>query len=393
MFRLRINIIAASVLCILTAGSVTAQSYTFSVDEVEVASKSMYGSTDGNKLAQFLNLDRSKVCIFDPQVQIVANSFANEDNLHEIGEDVLFQMLRTAWCQHRPVVLSPDAVWMVISQGLSHYINSNPEQMRDRLVDHDGKRVLSIESTGDLLTDYAAWEKTIADFSSKIAKYSVNGTAAKLVADFSTTGTDERIASEITQMDVVKSYFKYEAFYVICGIPSVTLTGTPKDWRKVLKKTRMLRKFDLGWWADELEPILKHFIKASEGRPDIAFWKNMVMTTRPETIQGPVCAGPQPELTEFDGWFLKLFPFDNDGRTPSTVTTLHNVLPETVCVPLKYEIKGTGGNTIQSCDLELIAGIVGVQEDPETFALTPKIGWFVRRVDEEKKNYGPMKKK
>lgn len=355
-----------------------AQSFTFAVDVVEPADKSIGWRLDGARLAESLHQEETNLFNSDWKPEILANSFAEEDYLFDIGEDVLFKMLLKAWCQHRPVVLTPDAVWMVITQGFSHYVNKHPEEMCDLLVSHEGKKELRIGTMDELFSSQADWERIIAGFTSEIDKYTVNDVATSLVADFSTTGINEKIASEVTLMDVVKPYFDYTVFYVVCGIPSITITGTPEDWRKVKQKTQALNAFGLEWWVSDLEPILDEFIKASEGNPNISFWKDIVKKTRPQTVQGPTCGKRQPKLTKFDGWFLKLFPFDNDGDTPKEVDITQTMLPETVCVPLRYEILAPDSTLIESHDLEIIAGIVGAQEDPKTFTLTPKIGWFVR---------------
>ena len=165
-------------------------------------------------------------------------------------------MLLTAWRQHRPVVLTPDAVWMVISQGFSYYVNKHPEEMSSLLVNHEGKKELRIRTYDELFSSQADWQSLIAQFTAEIDKYTVNDIATTLVADFSTTGINERIASEVTLMDVVKPYFNYTVIYGICGIPSITLTGTPEDWRKVKQKTLALNAFGLDWWVNDLEPIL-----------------------------------------------------------------------------------------------------------------------------------------
>lgn len=355
-----------------------AQSITFAVDLVEPADRSVGYSQNGTSLAEHLHQEKTELFISEWRPEILANSFSEEKNIFNIGEDVLFQMLLTAWRQHRPVVLTPDAVWMVISQGFSYYVNKHPEEMSSLLVNHEGKKELRIRTYDELFSSQADWQSLIAQFTAEIDKYTVNDIATTLVADFSTTGINERIASEVTLMDVVKPYFNYTVIYGICGIPSITLTGTPEDWRKVKQKTLALNAFGLDWWVNDLEPILDEFIKASEGKPDISFWKDIVKKTRPQTIQGPTCGKRQPKLTQFDGWFLKLFPFDNDGKTPETVIITQTMLPETVCVPVKYEILALDGTLISSFNLEIVAGIVGVCENPENFTLTPKIGWFVR---------------
>lgn len=351
---------------------------TFALDQVSPVAGSISLPVSGENLAR--SLRDSQYGFSDTAPTILACSFAKE-SLHDIGEDVLFQMLLQAWCQHRPVVLTPDAVWMVISQGFSHWVNKNPEEVRDRIVFHQGKEELRIQ-TNDLFSEDADWEGLVSGFCSQIAKYTADGTAS-LVADFSTTGVNEKFASEITLMDAVKPYFQYTSFYAICGIPSITLTGTPEDWKKVLEKTRVLSRFGMDWWVKDLEPILSQFVSASEGRPDYWFWKDIVSKTRPRSLQGPSCSPDAQPITKVNGWFLKLFPFGEDGKTPEAVPINYLSLAETVCVPFSYDLVSGAGEVIRSTKMEMVAGIVGVTEDPETFALTPKIGWMVRITEED----------
>lgn len=358
---------------------------TFAVDEVDIPDNHCGVKTTGSKLSLDLNRTIDGDLFSEWEPKILANSFADVDNLYDIGEDVVFQMLLKAWCQHCPVVLTPDAIWLIICQQFSHIVNENPEKYRGVLVNHEGKKELKVESN-DLFSNQADWEGLISRFTAEIDKYTNNGLATTLVADFSTTGTDERIASEVTLMDVVKPYFENTAVYVICGIPSITLTGTPDDWRKVLEKTLALEAFGLGWWTTELEPILQEFVKAAEGHPDYWFWKDIVNKTRPRTIQGPLCSKRQPKITKFDGWFLKFFPYDNKGKTPAKVDITQTMLPETVVVPFKYQVVNLDGVVLEETTLELVAGIVGVLEDPDDFAMTPKIGWFVRTVKVDNQN-------
>jgi len=387
LFFISIGLIACICLSAQPARLILSQEegrITFAVDEVDLPDTHCGWKTTGAQLASELNRNIDGDLFSDWEAEILTNSFADVDDLYDIGEDVVFQMLLKAWCQHRPVVLTPDAIWLIICQQFSHIVNENPEQYRGVLVNHEGKKELQVESN-DLFSEQADWEGLIGRFTAEIGKYTNSGLATTLVADFSTTGTDERIASEVTLMDVVKPYFEYLAVYAVCGIPSITLTGTPDDWRKVLEKTRALEAFGLGWWISELEPILQEFVKAAEGQPDYWFWKDIVCKTRPRTIQGPVCAKRQPKLTKFDGWFLKFFPYDNKGKTPKKVDITQTMLPETVVVPFTYQVVDLNGVVLEETPLEIVAGIVGVLEDPDDFTMTPKIGWFVRTVKEAAK--------
>ena len=353
---------------------------TFAVDKVELPNGLVGWEETGAQLARHLHRVPDGFSDWSPQ--ILFNSFSTQKGMYDIGEDVVFQMLKLAWCQHRPVSLSPDVIWLLICQQFSHYVNKNPETMRKHLVSHEGKEELVVK-TNDLFSEQADWVGLIDGFAAEIGKYTRDDLSSTLVADFTTTGIDERIASEVTLMDVTKPYFEYLAIYAVCGIPSITLTGTPEDWKKVLAKTRALGHIGLEWWTAELEPVLQEFVKASEGNPDYWFWKDIVKKSRPRTIQGPTCGRRYRPLTKFDGWFLKFFPFDEKGRTPKRVTITHTMLPETVAVPFVYQVVSPQGRVLSQTPLELVAGIVGVQQDPETLLMTPKIGWFVRTAKEQ----------
>lgn len=83
---------------------------TFAVDEVDPPESPCGVKVTGAQLASDLRRNYGGNWFSDWEPQILANSFANEDHLYDIGEDVVFKMLLNAWCQHRPVVLTPDAI-------------------------------------------------------------------------------------------------------------------------------------------------------------------------------------------------------------------------------------------------------------------------------------------
>lgn len=361
----------------------TSQSITFAVDNVKEPelALSVLGPINGDILAKRLNLKSDKLIDLDTnkwEPKILVNSFSDETGLLELGEDTVFQMLVKAWSQHRPVALSPDVIWMLICQQLSHHINQNPEKYKSLFVSHEGKKEICIQSSTDLYSEDVDWAGIIDGFASTLSLNTTEGVTNSLIANFSTTGVNERLASEITLMDVAKPFFEYKVFYVACGIPYITITGTPEDWKSIIEKARILESIELGWWFKELKPILEQFVMASEGKQDIKFWKNIVKKTRPGTVYGAECGRNTHKPTELDGWFLKLFPFDNKGRTPDKVTVLHTMPRETVVVPFNYQVISSEGTTIRETSLEFVAGIIGIQEDVNTLTLSPKIGWFVR---------------
>lgn len=314
--------------------------------------------------------------------EIVAAS--GDENLYSIGEDVFFQTLLKSYAEHRPVVISPDMIWTLICQGFSHHINMDPEKYRHMLVSHEGKKELEVlrDSMNAFTKD--DWAEIITEFAQKVEESTKGTVAASLITDFSTTTSTEAIASRITLLSTVKSYFEFIVVQFICGIPYITLKGTPDDWRTLLEKSKELAQFDLEWWISELTSILEEFVKASEGHPSPVFWKSIVMTWRPGQMgRGGGCV-PNPEgPTKVDGWFLKFFPYCKNGRTPDSIAADESMLPETVAVPFIYRVVDGTGNIVKETRMSMMAGLIGVSEDKETFALTPKFGWYINVEETE----------
>ena len=326
--------------------------------------------------------------------ELIMTSFQGE-SLFTNDFNSVSKGLMWAFADHRPVVFSPDMIWLLITQAFGHYVNNNAEQMRPLLVSHDDIKTLTVVSEHDLLNepDQVDWQEIMDAFESQIDYYTKNDVAGLIVADFSTTGPTEKIASQITLMEAVKSFFEYRVMYSVCGIPDVTLIGTPEDWRKVREKASKLKDFGLDWWVNDLDPILEQFVRASEGDVDVKFWQNMVKKLRPGEVRMASCSPYDNTITKFDGWFLKFYPFDMEGRTPREIEFHHPMLPEVVKTPFKYIVKDIDGTTIKEYNMELWAGFFGMTQDPENGALTPKIGWMVSRIitrDEIYKEYADL---
>ena len=168
---------------------------------------------------------------------------------------------------------------------------------------------------------------------------------------------------------------------IVSGIPQITLEVTPEDWKKVLKKARKLKKYELEWWISELEPLLEEFVKASKGKVDKDFWRIMYKYHSQKQYGAP---------NIIDGWIVKFFPYDKDGGR-NTLKQLEgtNCLPqEIVKVDLTY--KEVYNDTIIETPLDLWAGFIGLKQNFDNYALRPQIGWMVRKKDVGDKEF--MKK-
>lgn len=308
--------------------------------------------------------------------------------VYESGTSLFYNCMVEAYAGHYSVILSPDAIWTLISQGFCHHISLNTEKLKDKIVNHEGKMEISVISEYDLYSPLMDWDTLLNGFDIQIAENTKGNIADIMRADFSTTGNTERITSQVTLMSAVKSYFDFAAIHTICGIPTITIEGTPDDWRKIIKKVESLRDYDLGWWVDDLKPILQEFVNASEGNVNKDFWQNIVKKDRPESMKNGAGCGVK-DATKFDGWFLKFMPFDKDGRTPDAVVYGRNdMLPSVVSAPFTYIVKDATGNIISKTPMEIMSGFVGIDVNENTYTMRPHIGWMVS----EKNNKGIAEK-
>lgn len=295
------------------------------------------------------------------------------ENLVHWGRHSFFFGIYNAYAHHRPIVLSPDSIWLVISQGFSYHVEFNAERLRHKFVDFDGKLSLIIRNNKLSLSNVQSpWEEIFPQFAQKISEVFGQNLVDTMTANFSTTTETERIASQISLMHSVQSFVEFFSFTAICGIPEITLEGTSEDWEAVLKKAENLMQYDLNWWIPQLRPILQEFIKTAKGDIDRSFWKNII------TYQSDGCG--VGAKNEFDGWLIKFFPYNKDGKRLDLkklyLGDAHNLPNEIVKVPVKHFEQGVLYN------LEVWSGFFGLQQNEETLAVKPQIGWLIRKSEE-----------
>jgi hypothetical protein len=291
----------------------------------------------------------------------------------------LITALRHSFASHRPATLSPDIIWLTICQGFALHINQNADTLRHLLVRHDGKINLRVRRDDFVKgSRHNPWPEVFAEFSNAIREHA--GDVHRLVvADFSTTGPVERAASELVLLDSLQKFFDY-SFITICGIPSITLEGTPEDWRMIANRVGGFACFDLAWWIEHLQPVVEQFVAAPSGHVDADFWRSFF------TYDGS--SGSQ----QVTGWVLRLFPYlsNPDAYRPRTLAA--SPLRRNPWLtkspgrsgPAQSEFPGTVGRVPfrwQYLDhdypMEFLGGLVGVAQDPVTLALRPEIGWAV----------------
>lgn len=284
----------------------------------------------------------------------------------------LVEAVHAAFAEHRPLILSPDCIWLAIAQGFSHHVAANAEALRGRLVRHEGKRALTA-TVSEL--DSAAFERAIGDISAQIREATEPVLHETLVCDFSTTTPAIRTASEVVLMDTYSTYFEYK-MTCVCGIPKITLAGLSQDWQRIRDRVEVLGTYELEWWVRKLRPILDQFIAASEGRPDQEFWKSIYKPQKAYATEAPT------------GWITDLFPYLGDApqrrRNPALAEERDGwALPESVAIGLKQFPSGLSSVPIEvkfpdgsKTDTDLVAGFLAVEQHRD-LSLAPVISWSV----------------
>lgn len=285
----------------------------------------------------------------------------------------LLEAVQRAHAWHYPLVLTPDAIWLTLTQGLANHINQNAEKLRKRFVSHEGKKDIIIRRDEFLMgSPENDWPGAFDEFSSEIKKHIGAENHAMIVADFSTTGPVERAASEVVLMDAMQSYFAY-GMITCCGIPSITLEGTVEDWERMLDKVRKWASLEIDLWLGALGVVLGHFIEAAKGQPDRDFWND---------IWNQSGGSGTPRV---GGWLTWLFPYV--GKKADTWNTeigkisdgwkggiADDKFPGSLSkVPFTWNYYGTDHA------YEFVAGLTGV-EQREDLALKPVAGWGVRKA-------------
>ena len=309
--------------------------------------------------------------------------------------------VHTAFANHYPLVLSPDAIWLVISQGFANHVNTNAESLRKSFVDHEGKKTIEIIlDRGDFVkcSPKNPWGDVLDLFSEGIRRNVGDKTHDLLTPTFSTTGPVERAASQIVLMNCFKEYFLYQ-MVCICGIPEVTLEGTPEDWSLLRDKALSLGQFDLEWWTVELKPILDQFVEAASGKVDLEFWRRIYKL---KEVYG---------THSVNGWILDLFPYIGDGTRKNhclgkwkTITlkldkdvkevisfgigedelSTESFPPGVVSAPFVWKIPAAG----KEYKMKFFAGFMAATQNSKTLAIQPEIGWAVADEEAEKKAAG-----
>lgn len=214
-----------------------------------------------------------------------------------------------AYNKHHKLTIRPDDVWMAIAVQFSCFVNGNSEELRSIFVNHTGKKELEVKTIGTLRTvDYGDLSKQMVG----LLRANVKDTELCnwILPAFSTTTDNDVIAGSVVLMASMKQYFDYK-FSIECGIPEVTLLGTPDDWDKIHGRVHALRKYgvECSLWADMLEKVTTNLCRTARGDVPLDFWQK---------ICDYRAGGSGPDY--LSGWITTFCVFNKHGKWQEPVT-------------------------------------------------------------------------
>jgi len=199
-----------------------------------------------------------------------------------------FSTILACYNNHWVLRTSPDDWWNVIVKVVANAVdtNGNDTPVRNFFVDHQGKKTIAVILPDQL--DNVDYSWLFHQFSEGIrSMIKVPGYVDLMEADFSTTGRNQLLASQIMVMSSMQKYFDY-CMMTLCGIPGVEMRGTEQDWIKMIAKTKQLedllapimKNIGLKKWFRKTIIMLRKLLDTFQGNPDTKWWSHILSFER-----------------------------------------------------------------------------------------------------------------
>jgi len=263
---------------------------------------------------------------------------------HDFG---FFSAILACYNNHWVLKTSPDDWWNVIVRNVAQAVDDKGEkaEIREYFVAHEGKKSIDIRvgPPGSLPNVDYSW--LFNQFSNGIKlNIKTPGYADLMQADFSTSGPEQIISTQIMLMSSLQKYFEY-SFGTDCGIPGVQMLGTEQDWQRLLEKTKQLRSLlkpvagvlGLEDWFQSTEDMMARLLATYKGEPDKEWWGHILSWNQTHG------SGAR---SWWDGWMID-FLMAPEAKKPQ------NFQSGVVSVPVKIDDNGVSDTG------RLVAGTVG----------------------------------
>ena len=218
-----------------------------------------------------------------------------------------------AYCNHYPIRIKPDDIWLLIVQCFSYHVNENSEKLRKYFVNFNGQQKLEIDIELEKIGKEHL-EIFIEEVNKKMKEYIGNELLDNLTPNFTTTDNNSKLVCQISILNTFQKYFKYFFNQISCGIPYIILEGTAEDYKKIILKAKNLSKYDFEWYIDRIIPIIEKMVEAKEGEIDIDFFKNIIIKNERIEDRYEHCHHFRYKINYINGWILKFFGYIKKGK-------------------------------------------------------------------------------
>jgi len=199
-----------------------------------------------------------------------------------------FSTILACYNNHWTLRTSPDDWWNVIVKIVANAVDANGDEkpVRNFFVDHWGKKKIEVVVPDRVDNVDNSW--LFDQFSKGVrSNIKIPGYVDLMEADFSTTGPNQLIASQIMVMSSVQKNFSY-CMGTKCGIPGVEMRGTEQDWIKIITKTKSLQKLllpilktiGLEKWFRKTISMLHKLLGTFQRNPNTEWWSHILSFNR-----------------------------------------------------------------------------------------------------------------
>ena len=284
-----------------------------------------------------------------------------------------------AYCNHYPLRIKPDDIWLLIVQCFSFHVNENSERLRNYFVNFKGKKNLKVKIETPKI-DKKDIEIFVEKINRELKKYVGDDIIKNLTPDFTTTDINTKLVCQMSIMDSFKKYFDYDFIEFNCGIPYIILEGIAEDYKKIISKAKELSKYKFEWYINEIIPIIQKLVEAKEGKIDVDFFKNIILKQEGIIYRDENCEQSKYKIDYINGWITTFFGYykDEDGKFCKLIgekidRKIINNLPSQI-LNIPFKIKNLQNNVEKEVKFE--AGIFGCALN-EKKEISLEIGWLV----------------
>lgn len=306
---------------------------------------------------------------------VEASAFSAEGDLRSPDENSFLRTCLKAYDQHVPLVLAPDDVWLASLMAVTKHLELHTEDARKALVGFEGKKLLEVFADdfvkGSPENDWPRVFNQFAGPEGAIEKY-LGKKREMLDPTFSTSTVTTKAAMQVQTMAALAPYFDYKV-WTKCGLPTVTLLGTVKDWESIVTRVSAFGEFYPRWAHESLLQVVSEFAAAARGEENKNFWQNFV--------KGRNMSGGTLVSGEINAFFPYLLSGENPALTKPkrpdgsrTAAGLGHFPGSASSVPLLWNYHGT------EFKMRLVSGCFGTTIDEVSTgvpSLRPITGWVI----------------